>query len=294
VMPVDVTLDLTGTTAYTCNFLAGSISALTVDLESGTLSSPRVCSAPDPRTVPGIPEKVKKLGPSKAAQALGFPEGFPEDGPHPHGTACDPSGKWLVMGCLGTNHLYVFSLPVGEAFSNGTAHFVLDGTHPDERNRHDGGGPRQLVFAPDGQTLYSVQELDHTLAAYSFDGAAGKLALVGEVHQTIPQAWLDTNPPCPYLLHSLLSYAHFDFFRRRIAAIWMLTSTLHAMLNGPGTCTTRRQTITQASPSRRTGATCTQLLAATTRLLASPSVPTVSCRQLAKEVWRAAVARHGP
>ena len=127
VMPVDVTLDSAGTTAYTCNFLAGSISALSVDLESGTLSSPQVCAPADPRATPGIPEKVQKRGPSKAAQALGFPEGFPEDSPHPHGTACDPSGKWLVMGCLGTNHLLVFSLPIGEKFSAGTPDFVLDG-----------------------------------------------------------------------------------------------------------------------------------------------------------------------
>lgn len=82
---------------------------------------------------------------------------------------------------------------------------VTIGTHPDESNRHDGGGPRSLVFSPDGKTLYSVQELDHTIAAYSFDAGMGKLTLIG-VQQTVPQAWLDSNPPCPYMYNAQANY----------------------------------------------------------------------------------------
>jgi 6-phosphogluconolactonase (cycloisomerase 2 family) len=206
VMPVDVTLDAKGETAFTCNFLAGTISALSINMGAGMLSAPTVCAPADPRDPPGIPEKVKKIGPSAAAQALGFPEGFPEDSPHPHGIACDPSGRWLVMGCLGTNHLYVFSLPIGKVFAAGTPHFVLDGTHPNDSNRHSGGGPRQLVFAPDGKTLYSVQELDHTVAAYSFDPSGGKLVVVGTKQQTVPQVWLDSIPPIPYMYNAQPNY----------------------------------------------------------------------------------------
>lgn len=80
------------------------------------------------------------------------------------------------------------------------------GTHPDDSNRHDGGGPRSLVFHPDGKTLFSVQELDHTIAAYSFDAGTGKLALIGAAQQTVPQAWLDSNPPCPYMYNAQANY----------------------------------------------------------------------------------------
>jgi 6-phosphogluconolactonase (cycloisomerase 2 family) len=206
VMPVDVALDTKGEVAFTCNFLMGTISALTVDVQAGTLSAPQVSTPCDPRKPPGIPEKVQKIGPSSAAKALGFPEGFPEDSPHPHGCVVDPSGSWLVMGCLGTNHLFVYSLPVAESFLTGAPDFVLDGTHPDDSNRHDGGGPRSLVFSSDGKTLYSVQELDHTVAAYSFDSGSGSLTTVGSKQLTVPQAWLDSIPPRPHMYNAQPNY----------------------------------------------------------------------------------------
>ena len=206
VMPVDFALDLREEIAFSCNFLMGTISALSVDMDDSTLSSAIVCAPADPRSPAGIPEKVRRIGPSKAAKALGFPEGFPEDSLHPHGVACDPTGNWLVMSCLGTNHLFVFSLPVGESFAAGKPDFLLDGTHPDDSNRHAGGGPRQLVFSSDGQTLYSVQELDHTVMAYSFDVASGELAAVGRPQMTVPQAWLDSVPPLPHLYNAQPNY----------------------------------------------------------------------------------------
>ena len=205
VMPVDFCLDVSGKAGYTCNFLASSISALAVDMEKGALSEPQLCSPPHA----GIPEKVLKIPPSAGAKALGFPEGFPEDASHPHGVACDPSGKWLVMGDLGTNNMSVYSLPVGESFTSGAADFVLEAHKAADANRHGGGGPRQIVFAADGKTLYCVSELDHTVCSYSFDAATGKMAEVGTPQTTLGpdgQAWLDSIPPLPHNYNAQPNY----------------------------------------------------------------------------------------
>ena len=149
-MPVDFCLDVSGKAGYTCNFLASSISALAVDMEKGALSEPQLCAPPHA----GIPEKVLKIPPSAGAKALGFPEGFPEDASHPHGVACDPSGKWLVMSDLGSNNFRVYSLPVGDSFKAGPPDFTLAAHTAPDSNICYGAGPKNSAFSSDGRVLF--------------------------------------------------------------------------------------------------------------------------------------------
>jgi 6-phosphogluconolactonase (cycloisomerase 2 family) len=202
VMPIHVTLDATGENVYICNFLANSMSALTCDLASRRLSEPKVCPVPSKE----IPEKVQKIGPSKAGQALGFPPGFPEDAAHPHSTAIDPSGKWLVMSDLGTNLMTVWSLPVGDKWATGRAHFALEAHTAHDSNRHGGCGPRLCVFHPHGRAVFVVNELDHTVSAYGFDPITGELNHVGASQMCISQEWMDSVPPCGHIYNAQCNY----------------------------------------------------------------------------------------
>ncbi|MEE2639988.1 MAG: beta-propeller fold lactonase family protein [Planctomycetota bacterium] len=202
VMPVDIALDASEEHLFSCNFLAGTVSALSLEKETGTLANPRSCKLQHD----GIPEKVRRLGPSEAAIELGFPEGFPEDAPHPHGVACHPSGRWVVVCDLGTSRLSVFSLPLGESFQTGRPDFELQSHSAPGSNRHQYAGPRQIRFSDDGQFLFCVNELDHTVSSYRFDDATGALVPAGSPQVNIPSAWLEQNPPRPYVYNAQANY----------------------------------------------------------------------------------------
>ena len=159
VMPVDLSLDVSEKKLFTCNFLAGSISELSLKSDGHLSGEPRVCVLAHP----GVPEKVRRIGPSSAVKELGFPEGFPEDSSHPHGVACHPDGKWVVFCDLGTSHLMVFSLPVGKSFESGEPECVLRAHVAPDNNRHYLAGTRLIRFAPNGELLFSVNELDNTI-----------------------------------------------------------------------------------------------------------------------------------
>lgn len=202
VMPVDISLDLREESLFTCNFMGGSISALSLDTDGQLWGDPRVCLL----THSGIPEKVRQLGPSAAAEELGFPEGFPEDGSHPHGVACHPSGNWLAVCDLGTSNLSVFSLPLGESFDLGKPDFVLRAHSAPDNNRHYLAGTRLIRFSTGGDFLFSVNELDHTISSYRFGKSGGTLTRCGPPHMTIPQTWLDEVPPRPYMYNAQPNY----------------------------------------------------------------------------------------
>jgi len=202
VMPVDLTLDVSETKLFTCNFLAGSISELSLTSDGQLRRAPRECALAHP----GIPEKVRSLGPSSAAKELGLPEGFPEEGSHPHGVACHPDGKWVVFCDLGTSNLTVFSLPLGAAFDSSEPDFVLRAHVAPDNNRHYLAGTRLIRFSPNGQFLFSVNELDHTISSYRFDAAQGTLIPCGPPCMTVPQDWLDGIPPRPYMYNAQPNY----------------------------------------------------------------------------------------
>ena len=202
VMPVDICLDKNEEKLFSCNFLSGSLSVLTLDGARGTLEDPQNCFLQSS----GIPEKVRRLGPSEAAQELGFPEGFPEDASHPHGLAIHPAGGWLVACDLGTSLFSIFKIPVGKSFLTGSPDFLLKAHQAPDSNRHDGAGPRQIRFSADGRFLFSVNELDHTVSSYHFDDTTGRLTPAGLPQKTIPQDWLDGIPPRPYLYNAQPNY----------------------------------------------------------------------------------------
>ena len=150
VMPVDLSLDESERKLFTCNFLAGSISELSLNSDGQLSRDPCVCVLAHP----GVPEKVRRIGPSSAAQELGFPEGFPEDSSHPHGVACHPDGRWVVFCDLGSSNLMVFSLPLGESFDSGEPDFVLRAHLAPDNNRHYLAGTRLIRFSPNGHFLF--------------------------------------------------------------------------------------------------------------------------------------------
>ena len=80
--------------------------------------------------------------------------------PHPHFVGFDPAGKRLFVCDLGCDRIFVYDRTPGEGIKTpAAAELVLP----------PGSGPRHLVFAPDGNTLYVANELDSTVMSFVRD-----------------------------------------------------------------------------------------------------------------------------
>jgi 6-phosphogluconolactonase (cycloisomerase 2 family) len=112
-----------------------------------------------------------RLGP--VTQRVGLPG---EPGPHrveqpfskPHFNPFDWSGRFVVVPDKGLDRIFVFRFEDGR-LAAAAQHCV---------STREGAGPRHVAFHPNGCWLYAVNELDSTVAVYSFDGRTGALAAV--------------------------------------------------------------------------------------------------------------------
>ncbi|MCC6790483.1 MAG: lactonase family protein [Thermomicrobiales bacterium] len=86
-------------------------------------------------------------------------------GPHPHMIAATPDGNFVLATDLGTDEIVVYTI---DEFSGELTRAGATKTEP-------GSGPRHFAFAPNGRTLYAINELDNTLAVYDYDGDRGQL-----------------------------------------------------------------------------------------------------------------------
>jgi len=97
-----------------------------------------------------------------------------QEGPHPHAIVLDPADRFVFVPDLGLDKImiYQFDRAQGKLVPN-TPPFVQ--TEP-------ASGPRHFVFHPNGRWAYSIQELDNTINAYSYDSTTGALTKI----QTVP------------------------------------------------------------------------------------------------------------
>jgi len=192
VFPAWVTVDNDDATVYSCNFFSKDVTALPFDKTSNTCGAPIGVCTPEH---PGVPDKVvANLDPN--AEPGPFGAGFPENGCHPHGISIHPSGKWMVLGDLGSNNLTVYSLPIGKSFTEGPPDFLLHSHAAPTSYASYGCGPKNNVFSRDGTVLFSCNELDSSVSSYRFDEGAGTLTPISSC-STLPQDWLDSIPPRP-------------------------------------------------------------------------------------------------
>ena len=100
--------------------------------------------------------------------------------------ASDPSGRYVLVTDLGTDQIYVYQLDTaaGKLVPNAAGTPTVKGK--------PGAGPRHFAFAPDGRTLYVINELDSTLSVYRYDGERGALDPVQTV-TTLPEGFSGEN-----------------------------------------------------------------------------------------------------
>ena len=82
--------------------------------------------------------------------------------PHVHSAILSPDNKYVIAADLGTDKIHIYSLQSGRDKPLVAANQPFVKTKP-------GSGPRHLAFHPSGKYLYSVNELDGTVSAFTYN-----------------------------------------------------------------------------------------------------------------------------
>ena len=149
--PCHLTLSPDGKFLYTANYSSGSISEFR--LNDGLPA--------------GRPRIVRHDGHGATPR---------QKSPHPHFVRFDAAGKKLYVCDLGADKIFVYGwTPETGLETPAGAELILP----------RGAGPRHLVFAPDGNTLYVANELDSTVASFVRDAASDQWKLA-RIRSTLP------------------------------------------------------------------------------------------------------------
>jgi 6-phosphogluconolactonase len=149
-----------------------------------------------------------------------------QDAAHPHSIIPDPSGQYALVCDLGLDQIIVYRL-------------TTDGklvTHR-ETDLPPGSGPRHLVFHPSRPYVFVANELNHTVAAFSYNERNGELKLLQSL-STLPEGVIDLEntaadiriTPCGRYLyvsnrdHDSIVLYHFDSDSGKLETIeWVET-----------------------------------------------------------------------
>ncbi len=109
--------------------------------------------------------------------------------PFAHGVAFDPSGRFLCVADLGTDHVELYRI-----------HDEGELETADRWQAAPGAGPRHLTFHPNGVFLYSINELDSTVSALRFDAERGTLTEIQTI-RTLPPDFTGANSTAEVVVH---------------------------------------------------------------------------------------------
>jgi 6-phosphogluconolactonase len=175
--PAHITLDRTGKYALVSNYTLGSVAVFPV-LKDGRLGEASTF----------VQHKGSSVNPQR------------QRGPHAHAIALSPDNRFAVVADLGLDQLLIYSFDPAK----GTL-----GAQPQIVRASAGAGPRHLVFSSDGRFLYVINELQSTVAAYSYNATDGVLrelqtisTLSKDSHGNNTAAEIDIDPSGKFLFAS--------------------------------------------------------------------------------------------
>lgn len=97
---------------------------------------------------------------------------------HAHSAYVDPTNQYFLVSDLGLDKIFIYKLDHEKAsFAPGPMPFVRSAP---------GAGPRHLAFHPNGKWVYSINELDGTVAYYQWNADAGTL-IERQIVDTLPE-----------------------------------------------------------------------------------------------------------
>ena len=148
--PCYISLDQTGRYALVANYTSGTVAMFPLDA--------------DTRDLGPAAEVIQHSGSSIHPER--------QTAPHAHCILPDPGNRFAIAVDLGLDKLLIYemNLELGKLSEH------------NEVNVHAGAGPRHLIFHPNGQYAYLINELNSTLVGYRYHSASGSF----EELQTVP------------------------------------------------------------------------------------------------------------
>ncbi len=167
--PCYISLDRAGKYALVANYGDGTLAVLPIDHAGALEEASSVV-------------RHEGTGPNAARQ----------EGPHAHSIDMDPTGRFVVAADLGIDKVLIYRLDPDSG--------KLEPNDPPHGSVAPGAGPRHVAMTPDARFAYVVNELDMTVAAFSFDAETGRLTRLQAV-STIPGETQDGFSTAEILMH---------------------------------------------------------------------------------------------
>ena len=105
-----------------------------------------------------------------------------QDNPYAHCILPDPTNRFAIATNLGADKLYIYHMDLEKGRLDRHA----------EVNVQPGAGPRHLIFHPNGQRVYLINEMNSTVILYDYDPEAGSLEEIQTI-STLPEGFKGEN-----------------------------------------------------------------------------------------------------
>ncbi len=159
--PCHVAVDPSGRHVAVANYSGGSVAVLPI-LEDGRLGE-AACH---------IQHEGSSVHPQR------------QQGPFAHSVTFDAAGRFLFAADLGADKIFVYRFDAERG--------VLEPNDPPSATLAPGAGPRHFAFHPTGRFAFTVNELDNTVTAFSYDATMGRLDTLQSIG-TLPEDFAEQN-----------------------------------------------------------------------------------------------------
>jgi 6-phosphogluconolactonase len=169
--PSHLALDATGRVLLAANYHGGFVAAAPIR-DDGT---------------PGPATRIQHEG--------NGPHPSRQEKPHPHSVTVSPDNRFAIVCDLGVDKIFSYALDIGRAQLTPAATPFVE-TAP-------GAGPRHFKFGPTGRHAYAINELNNTIAAYTYTADRGTLTPLEQraVVSTLPPDFSGENTTAEVRLH---------------------------------------------------------------------------------------------
>ena len=167
--PCYVTVDKTGKYVLVANYTGGSVAVFPI-LRDGSLGEASAF----------VQHSGHGLNPQR------------QEGPHAHSIDLSPDNRFAMVDDLGLDEVLVYKFDGAKG--------TLTPNDPPFAKVDPEAGPRHFALRPDGKFAYVVGEMGHTVTAFSYDSAAGKLQTLQTI-TTLPQDFTGRNDDAEIRVH---------------------------------------------------------------------------------------------
>jgi 6-phosphogluconolactonase len=123
-----------------------------------------------------------RVFPISADGSLGTPTDTEDVGINPHLIITDAANQFAFVPTKGSDMIAQYTFSAGQLAANAVPQVTTA----------SGAGPRHMVFSPNGDFAYVINELDSTMNAYSYDKAQGRLTEI-DSDSTLPPGFNGQN-----------------------------------------------------------------------------------------------------